>query len=148
MPVDTGFGTLNIGKDVSLDLVLPDNSILPLSIVTGFTRKQNTKALDSKGLDGINRLADLPDTWDGDFSIDRASSALDDYIAQREAAYYNNGTLNSLRIMETIQEVNGTITQYRYDGVSISLSDGGTFKGDAYVQQKIKWRGSKRIKVQ
>lgn len=148
MAVNTGFGSLNIGKDVALDLVLSDNSILNVAILTGFTKKQNTKGLDSKGLDGINRLADIPDTWSGDLSIDRASSVLDDYIAQREAAYYNNGILPNLRIMETIQEPDGSITQYRYDGVSITLADGGTFQADAYVKQKINWRASKRIKVQ
>ena len=59
MPVNTGFGALNIGKDVVLDIVLPDNSILNVAILTGFTRKQNTKELDSKGLDGVNRLASI-----------------------------------------------------------------------------------------
>ncbi|MBM7045443.1 MULTISPECIES: hypothetical protein [Rhizobium] len=148
MPVNTGFGSLNIGKDVSLDIVLPDNSILPLAILTSFNKKQNTKELDSKGLDGVNRLASLPDTWSGDMAVDRASSVLDDYFAQVEAGYYNNGTLNALRITETILETNGTITQYRYDGVALNLADGGTFKGDAYVNQKINWKASKRIKVQ
>lgn len=148
MPVNTGFGTLNIGKDVSLDVVLPNNAILPLAILTSFTSKQNTKGLDSKGLDGINRLADLPDTWSGDLAVDRASSELDDYFAAVEAGYYANGTLNALRITQTILEGNGTITQYRYDGVAMNLADAGNWKGDAYVGQKINWRASKRIKVQ
>jgi len=110
MPVNTGFGALNIGKDVVLDIVLPDNSILNVAILTGFTLKQNTKELDSKGLDGVNRLASIPDTWSGDFSVDRASSVLDDYFAQQEATYFANGTLNALRITQTITETDGTIS--------------------------------------
>lgn len=148
MPVNTGFGTLNIGKDVSLDITLPDNSILRVNITTSFTSKQNTKELDSKGLDGINRLVSLPDTWSGDFSIDRSTSRLDDYFAAVEAGYYVNGTLNAVRITQTITEGDGTITQYRYDGVALSYADAGNWSGDAYVKQKLNWRASKRIKVQ
>jgi hypothetical protein len=148
MPVNTGFGTLNIGKDVVLDITLPNNQVLQVSYITAFTAKQNTKELDSKGLDGINRLASLPDTWSGDFSIDRASSALDDYFAQVEAGYYSGGILNAVRITETIQEASGVITQYRYDGVSLSYTDAGNYQGDAYVKQKLTWKASRRIKVQ
>lgn len=149
MPVNTGFGTLNIGKDVLLDITLPNNQVLQVSYITAFTAKQNTKELDSKGLDGINRLSSLPDTWSGDFSVDRANSNLDDYFAAVEAGYYsNNGVLNAVRITETISEANGVITQYRYDGVALSYTDAGNYAGDAYVKQKISWKASKRIKVQ
>lgn len=148
MPVNTGFGTLNIGKDVVLDLILPNNSILPLNITTGFTKKQNTRKLDSKGLDGINRVADVPDTWSGDISLDRSGSNIDDFFAALEAGYYANGSINNVRITETIEEPGGTISQYRYDGVALSLDDAGNATGDAYIKQKIGWRASKRIKVQ
>lgn len=148
MTVNTGFGTLNIGKDISVDITMPNNQVLQLAIVTGFTRKQNAKDLDSKGLDGINRLASLPDTWSGEFDIDRGSKVLDDYFAAVEAGYYNGGTLNPVRITETIQEGDGTISQYRYDGVALSYADAGKWVGDSYVKQKVNWRASKRIKVQ
>jgi hypothetical protein len=148
MPVNTGFGAMNIGKDAVLDIVLPDNSILPLAILTSFSAKQNTKELNSKGLDGINRLASIPDTWSGDMSVDRSSSVLDDYFAQVEAGYFANGTLNALRITETITETDGTISQYRFDGVALAYADAGTYHGDDYVKQKLNWKASKRIKVQ
>lgn len=148
MPVNTGFGTLNIGKDIQLDVTLPNNQVLQFNFITAFNAKQNTKELDSKGIDGINRLASLPDTWSGDFTIDRASSNLDDYFAAVEAGYYANGTLNAVRITETKTEANGVITQYRYDGVALSYTDAGTWTGDAYVKQKLAFKASKKIKVQ
>lgn len=148
MPVNTSFGTLNIGKDVVLDITLPDNSVLSVDITTGFTCKQNTRALDSKGLDGINRVADIPDTWSGDFMIDRASSNVDDYFAALEAGYYSGATVNAVRITQTIQEADGTVSQYRFDGVALNLNDAGNWQGDNYVKQQIAWRASKRIKVQ
>jgi len=148
MPVNTGFGVLNIGKDVVLDLVGPNGQTIAINITNGFTSKQDAKALDSKGLDGINRVASLPDTWSGDFSIDRSGSGVDDMIAAIEAQYFNTGVLNNFRITQTISEANGTITQYRYDGVAISLPDAGDWKGDAFVKQKISWKASKRLKMQ
>lgn len=147
MPVNTGFGVLNIGKDVVLDLIGPNGQTISINITTGFTAKQDTKMLDSKGLDGINRVASIPDTWSGDFTIDRSGSSADDFFAAIEAQYYNTGVLNNFRITQTIQEPAG-ISQYRFDGVAISMPDAGDWKGDAYVKQKISWKASKRLKMQ
>lgn len=147
MPVNTGFGVLNIGKDVVLDLIGPNGQTISVNITTGFTAKQDTKQLDSKGLDGINRVASIPDTWSGDFTIDRSGSSVDDFIAAIEAQYYNTGVLNNFRITQTTQEPSG-ISQFRFDGVALSLPDAGDWKGDAYVKQKISWKASKRLKIQ
>jgi len=148
MPVNTGFGTLNIGKDVVLDIIGPNGQTISVNITNGFTAKQDAKALDSKGLDGINRVASIPDTWSGDISLDRSGSGVDDLIAAIEAQYFNTGVLNNYRITQTIQEPGGIISQYRFDGVAISLPDAGDWKGDAFVKQKIAWKASKRLKMQ
>jgi hypothetical protein len=148
MPANTTFGTLNIGKDVVLDLVNSNGQTIAVNITNGFTAKQDAKVIDSKGLDGINRVAAIPDTWSGDFSLDRSGSGLDDLFAAIEAQYYNTGVLNNFRITQTIQEASGIISQYRFDGVAISLPDAGDWKGDAFVKQKISWKASKRLKMQ
>lgn len=148
MPANTGFGSLNIGKDVVVDVTNVAGQIVPINITTSFSKKQNTKELSSKGLDGINRYASVPDGWSGEFMADRADSTLDDFFAALEANYYATGQLNSVRITETITEANGTFSQYRYLGVTLSMPDGGTAQGEAYIKQKIAWHASKRVKVQ
>lgn len=148
MPANTTFGVLNIGKDVVLDVIGPSGQTIAINITTSFTAKQDAKMLDSKGLDGINRVAAIPDTWSGDFTVDRSGTGVDDLFAAIEAQYFNTGVLNNYRITQTIQEAGGAISQYRFDGVALSLADAGDWKGDAFVKQKISWKASKRLKLQ
>ncbi|MFD2271412.1 hypothetical protein ACFS07_10430 [Undibacterium arcticum] len=44
-------------------------------------------------------------------------------------------------ITETIQEVSGSISQYRYLQVLLTLEDAGNYKGDDSVHQKGALRG-------
>ena len=147
MPVNTGFGVLSIGKDVSIDVTLPNGQILNIDKVTAFDAKQDTTALNSKGLDGIHRFAEIPDGWSGSITIDRAGPGVDNFFAAVEASYYATGTLNAVRITQTIQEDAGTITQYRFDGVALKFTDAGSWSGDKYATQKLDFKASKRIKV-
>ncbi|MFC2248738.1 hypothetical protein ACETRX_03850 [Labrys portucalensis] len=147
MPANTGFGTLTIGKDVSIDVTLPSGQVLNIDRVTSFDKKQETTSLNSKGMDGIHRFAEIPDGWTGSIGIDRGGHSLDDFFAALEADYYATGTLNNVRITETIEDTDGTVTQFRYDGVAMKFSDAGKSQPDAYVTQQLSWKASKRIKV-
>lgn len=147
MPVDTGFGQLTIGKNVSIDITLQNGRILELDVTTGFDKKQETTSLNSKGLDGIHRVSDIPDGWTGTITLDRGGPVLDDYFAAVEAGYYRNGTLRNCTITETIEDVNDVITQYKYLGVSIKFADAGKAGPDQYVTQSLSWRAAQRIKV-
>ena len=148
MPANTGFGPLSIGRDIAVDVTLPDGTVLELNVITGFDKRQDTTKLNSKGLDGIHRHADIPDGWSGSINIDRGSPALENFFAALEASYYATGVLNAVRIFETIIEADQSVSQFRYDGVALQLSDGGKSGPDQYVTQTIAWRSSKRTKVQ
>jgi hypothetical protein len=50
-------------------------------------------------------------------------------------------------ITETIAEVSGAITQYRYLGALLKLDDAGDYAGDATVKQKVSFVCSRRVKV-
>lgn len=100
-----------------------------------------------KGLDGIVRYAEDPEGWDGSFDLERGSSALDDWIANMEAAYYNGVNIQGATILETISEPDGRLTQYRYDGCAFKLSDGGKWGKSKSISQKLDFVASKRIKV-
>jgi len=147
MPANTGFGSLTIGKDISIDVTLPNGQILNIDRVTMFDKRQETSRLASKGMDGIHRRAEIPDGWSGTISIDRGGPSIDNFFAALEANYYATGQLGVVRITETIQDTDGTTTQFRYDGVALKLSDAGSSSADKYVSQKIDWTAAKRIKV-
>ena len=80
--------------------------------------------------------------------VDRSNSAVDDYFAQLESNYYAGLTIGAAQITETITEVNGGITQYRYTGVMLKLDDAGELSGENLVKQKMSWCASKRLKIQ
>jgi len=140
------FNSLNVGRDVTVD-VTTSAGPLTFSIVTGFSSKPKYKDLSSTGLDGVVRHAALPAGWDGTFEIERGSGVVDAYFAQLEAAYYNGQNQTAGTITETIQEVDGTVSQYRYEGAVLKLQDAGTKAGDKLVKMKVQFEASFRRKV-
>lgn len=137
----------NTGRDVTLDITLADGSLLRPSIRTKFSSKQITASLESKGADGVNRFGEIPGGWEGMFDFDRADPAVDDYFANAEANYYAGIIPQPLTITETITEISGSTSQYRYTGVVLKFDDAGNKGGDAKIEQKVSFKASKRLKV-
>ncbi len=121
--------------------------IQSFQLVTGFAKRPNHTRLTSNALDGMTRIADLPDTWEGTITFDRASSAIDDYFAAKEEAYHRGQVLPPCTITETIREVNGGLTQFRYEGVSLTMTDAGNAQGKDKVAMTIDFIAGRRRKV-
>lgn len=136
----------SVGRDLSLDITGP-NGPLNFSQITGFQSKPDITDQKIKGLDGITRHLRFPDGWSGSFDLERQNSTLDDYWSQLEANYYAGLNELPVTITETIQEVNGSITQYRYLQVLLVIEDAGSFKGDASVKQRLRFVAARRVKV-
>lgn len=121
--------------------------IQTFALITGFSKRMTSNRVTSRGLDGVRRDYDIPDGWEGTVSFDRASSALDDYFAAKEQAHYDGRVIPPCSITETIREVNGGVTQYRFENVTLVLSQGGEARGDAKVEQTVDFVASRRRKV-
>jgi hypothetical protein len=143
MPVN-GF---SVGRDVVLDIVGP-SGVLVFNLITGFNSRPDLNEQKVKGLDGLVRPVIFHDGWSGSFDIERQDSQLDDYWAQLEANYFAGINSGSITITETITEVAGNTTQYRYEGVQLKLADAGDAKGDQVVKQRLDFMAGRRIKVQ
>jgi hypothetical protein len=139
MPV-AGF---TVGRDISIKFNLPQGP-RKFSNITGFTRKQISTAIDSKGLDGEDRFGEIPSGWEGTVEIDRADNQLDIAISYLEELYFAGQNVPSSTFSETITEVNGTVTQYRYTKVVLKFDNAGDAKGDAKVVQTFSWKASRR----
>lgn len=144
MPATNGF---TVGRDVLIDITLSTGPLRLPSTTTGFDAKQETKEINSHGLDGVNRFAELPAGWKGTVEMDRSDSTIDDYFAQLEADYYAGKLTSPATITETISEANGTVSQYRYIGVVFKFAEAGKKRGDDKVMQSIAFSASKRVKV-
>lgn len=139
-------GQFSVGKDVSLDIIGPTGP-LRFSIVTAFDSKPSYKSVDSKGLDGIDRYDDLPAGWSGTIGLDRADSTVDDFFAQKEANFYSGISSNLVTITETITEISGAVSQYRYTGVALTLQDAGKKSADNKISIVVGWRAARRLKI-
>jgi hypothetical protein len=136
----------SVGRDVSLDIIGPSGP-LRFNLITGFNSKPDITDQKIKGLDGITRHVRFPDGWSGGFDVTRADSTIDDYFAQIEANYYAGLNEQPVTITETITEVSGAVTQYRYLQVLLKLDDAGQWQGDQTVKQKVSFVAARRVKV-
>ena len=138
----------NIGSDWTVDLFDPLlGGVQTFALITGFSKRQTTNRVTSRGLDGMRRDYDIPDGWEGTLTFDRASANLDDYFARKEQAHYDGIVIPPCSITETVREVGGGVTQWRYEGVTLSMSQGGEARGDAKVEQTVDFVASRRRRV-
>ena len=137
----------SVGRDASLTIATTDQGVLTFGILTDFDSKPMTAEIKVIGLDGIMRPAYLPEGWQGSFEYTRQDSQIDDYFAQLEDNYYSGGDLPSATITETITEIDGSITQYRFENVALKTDDAGKWSGNKEVKMKVDFMASRRRKV-
>jgi hypothetical protein len=138
----------SIGSDWVIDLLDPiTGGVQSFSLLTGFSKQQNTTEIRSNALDGLTRIYHVPETWSGTCTYDRATRAIDDYFVAREDVYFSGRVQQPCTITETIREVDGSTSQYRYTGVSFTLSNGGNAQAKDRVEMSIDWIASRRVRV-
>lgn len=143
-----GANDFSLGKDVTLQITTPTGA-LPLPVtVTSFEARPQTNKIRRTGLDGVNRGANIPNGWEGSIKLDRHDSTIDDFFAAAEAGFYNGQNSYTASITETISEISGATSQYRYTGVVLNLDEAGEKAGDKEVNMTIGFFASKRLKVQ
>lgn len=142
MPIN-GF---SVGRDITLDIITAQG-LLQLGLLTQFTSKPEVTDEKIKGLDGITRHVRFPDGWSGSFELKRQDNRLDTYFTQLEEDYYAGLNEQPATITETIVEPNGTLSQYRYEGVLLKLEEAGDWQGDKTIQQKLSFVASRRRRL-
>lgn len=143
-----GANAFSLGKDVTLNITVPGSS-LPLPVtVTAFEARPQTVKIRRTGMDAVNRGANVPNGWEGSIELDRHDSTIDDFFAAAEAGFYAGQNSYTAQIMETISEIDGSTSQYRYTGVCLNLDEAGKKQGDKEINMVIGFFASKRIKVQ
>lgn len=136
---------LNIGKDARFDVVMA-NGLLSLPTLLKFTAKKNNKKLTIKPLNGLPiHLNFQEEGWSGEFTVSRADGTLDSYFAQFEATYYANGNQPTGNIQQTVNEVDGTVSTYQFQGVCLYFDDAGDYEAEKNVEQKVSWAASTRV---
>lgn len=145
----SSFGTFNTGHDVSIEIVDPDTGrTISIPIKTGWDKKQLTDEVKSRPLNSETLFEEDPVGWEGTLDADRSNAVLDNWIAAREEAFYAGKTVKQFTILETIQEVDQSYTQWRYTGCAAKLADGGKAERGKTIAMKLEWKAGRRRKVQ
>ena len=139
---------MSVGRDVTVQVFDPNaGGVVSIKNITMFDAKPSTIQIKSKGIDGIVRHATEPDGWSGSFDVDRYGPNVDRLFALLESNYYAGVNIQSQTITQTIQEADGSVSQYRFTGVALVYSDAGSWSNGKQVTQKITWNASQRILV-
>jgi hypothetical protein len=136
----------SVGRDCQLVVMGPFGRI-DLTHVTGFESRQITAPVRVDRIDGVLLATELPKGWDGAFELERGSSAVDDFIAQIEAAYNAGNPVPTGTLYQYIAEVDGSTSTYQYDNVVFKLAQAGTWRGDASVKQRLEFYASTRKRM-
>lgn len=143
----SGTNEFNIGSDTTIN-VISDGAVVAACILVSFEARQLTADLDSTAIDGANRYRYVEKGWEGSLEYDRTDSTLDTYFALKEAARYQGFQPPIATITETTTNTDGSISKFRYDGVTLKMDTIGSRKGDAKVEPKVSWKAGRRIQVQ
>ncbi|WP_020472363.1 hypothetical protein [Zavarzinella formosa] len=138
--------SFSVGRDVSL-VVVTSYGTLAFNGLTDFTADPMTTDIKSKGIDGTPRFGFIPDGWKGSFKLDRLDPKTDNWWAQVEADYYAGRNSQPGTINEIVTEADGSVTQWRYDGVVLRLEKAGDWGGDKKVEQSVTFEAAHKIKV-
>lgn len=136
----------SVGRDVTVVAILPDGTTLRFGIVTGFDAKQDTTDQRIKRITGDNDHLRFYDGWSGSFKAERRGPELDTYFASLEANFYAGIDEPPCTIQQTIQEPDGSISQYRFERVLLKYDDPGSWAGDKSVSQSVSFMAARRIK--
>jgi hypothetical protein len=136
----------SVGRDCQLVVMGPFGRI-DLTHVTGFESRQLTAPIRVDRIDGTQLAAELPKGWEGQFDIERGSSAVDDFIAQTEAAFLHGTAIPTGTLYQYVSEVNGSTSTYQYDSVVFKLTQAGQWRGDQSVKQRLDFFAARRTRV-
>lgn len=139
-------GGYNTGKDVSLDINGPYGPIR-IDKIMKFDSKPKVQNQEITPLNGQTDELMIPKGWTGTFDVERTDSTLDDFWAQFEADYFNGVSQAPATITETIAEVGGGVSTYRYTNVVLKLEDAGSKEGDKTIRQSMSFIARRRLKV-
>jgi hypothetical protein len=143
-------GTYNndfsLGNDCRVVLILGSLGRLDFSHVIGFTANQLVKKLRVPVLNYPPLGRDIPGGWEGSFDVERANSAADDMSVTLEAMFWNGQRLPTGQLYQYLNEVDGSVSTYLFEGVTVSLRNAGTFHQEQPVKQTVEFFARRRVR--
>ena len=137
----------SLGKDIQFTITTSNGTSITLNGKTDYDIKPMFSELKHKDQEGETEFAYVPDGWQISFKVERRDPIVDNYFAQLEADYYAGVNILPGTILETIQEKDGSVSQFRYTKVVLKYDDAGNWKSDSFIPISLTAMATRRIKV-
>lgn len=128
-------GFTSIGHDLQVTMTGLDGVSLTLANVMSFSWKQETKKILHTRLNGTSLVADLPISWSGSIDLQRNDGSIEAEFGQIQANWLQAGDFALGTIVCTVAGSGGG--QFVFTDVSVTLEDGGTWRGDEVTNVRI-----------
>jgi hypothetical protein len=143
-----GTNSFNVGRD-GYQLTIVDSVAGNITIngITSFAAKPAVVKLKSVSIDGRIQHRTIPDGHNGTIDIDRQDASFDSYFATVEANYFAGLAPSNVFVTHTINELDGSVTQWQYLDVALSPDDAGTWKGQDKITERFTFEAGRKVKV-
>lgn len=141
-------GNKSVGRDLSFTITTVNGALnITPDLVGDYTADPQSDWKIWLPITGIQETAVLPLCWGGTIEMVRKGPLLDEFWALFEASYYNGVSVQPSIMIETINEPDGSTTQWSYIGTILRLTKAGSWKGNEFVNQSLEWRATRRNKI-
>jgi len=143
-----GNNSFSVGRDgAQLTIVDSNYGQVTINGITSFEAKPAMVKLKSVGIEGRIKHRPIPDGHAGTFELDRQDASYEQYFAAAEAAYFAGLPPSQIFITHTVQNLDGTISQFQYTDVALYPEDDGTWKGQDKVTQKFAFEAGRKLEL-
>jgi hypothetical protein len=128
------------GKQTRLLVIDPDGVRTSLSKVNDWAWKDDTKDLESIGLDGVREIMTSYQGVSGSFTSELQDSGLFDFSDDRRADYQAKNSVSRYSTIYVYMTMgDGSEIAYRLINVTLTIEDRGTAKHDETIKVKCKF---------
>ena len=138
---------LSVGRDITINLHTAVDGELQVTTVTSFNANSNAVEGVVEPLDGSPIPYVIPNGFSGTVDFERTDASLDDFWDDYEAQYYLGRNLKASTITETINETDGSQSQYIYTNVFFKVGDFGPWSRNGTVKQTLTFSAGRRQKI-
>lgn len=143
-----GQNSFNVGRD-GAQVTIFDSSIgqVTISGITSFETKPEMVKLKSVHIGGRILRRAIPDGHTGTFDLDRQDPSFETYFANFEANYFAQLPPSSITITHTINNLDGSVSQFQYTDVALYPDEAGKWAGQEKVTQKFTFEAGRKIQL-
>lgn len=130
----------DIGQQFELNIVNPTGLVVAsLGLITDFTSNAPVHEVEVKGINNGGYIAAraIPERIKGSFAFARRGGIADLLLRVERGGFFAGQAQNQYSILETVKELDGSLSEYQYVGVVLGTFDVRVIKQDAEIPMKI-----------